>query len=138
MLVKKNFGLSNIYNGEGKRAEVWLSTLEALKNDISPQRLYNMAKNSLRGTMIHWFNAFEDDEFNDLETMIKFFKKEFQTKDDDDKELKLWELIIKGPEGRDILEFIYEIKSLSKNISVSLSMIKKKFGEWVNNFIFEK
>ncbi|KAG0440702.1 hypothetical protein DMUE_1544 [Dictyocoela muelleri] len=108
-LVKKNFGIPNIFHGEGRHAEKWLSSIEALRSKVSPQRLYNMAKNSLRGTMIHWFNAFEDEEFNNIDSLIFFLKKEFQEADEDH-DLRAWELIVRGPEGREILDFTYELK----------------------------
>ncbi|KAG0440814.1 hypothetical protein DMUE_1468 [Dictyocoela muelleri] len=51
MLVRRNFAVPNIYKGEGKQGKKRISTIEALKENVSPTRLYHLAKESCRGTM---------------------------------------------------------------------------------------
>ncbi|KAG0437551.1 hypothetical protein DMUE_3627 [Dictyocoela muelleri] len=96
-----------------------------------------MVKNSLRGKMIHWFNAFDGEEFTDLYSFIIFFKEEFR-KEEEDYDIKAWEFIIKGPKYRNILEFAYELKSLCKNAQITLKTIKNKIRDCINKGLHEK
>ncbi|KAG0435557.1 hypothetical protein DMUE_4674 [Dictyocoela muelleri] len=129
--------MPNIYKGEGKQGKKWLSTIEALKEDVSPKRLYHLAKESCRGMMHNWFNAFEGDEFTNLEELLIFFKQQFH-KDEEDKDLSAWQLVIEGPGQRNILDFSYELKSACKDTTLTLSTVKNQYKKWVSRFILDK
>ncbi|KAG0435566.1 hypothetical protein DMUE_4670 [Dictyocoela muelleri] len=108
-----------------------------IENRSKRQRLYYMVKNSLKGTMIHRFNAFDGEEFNDLDSFIRFFKQEFQ-QEEDYYDIRACEFITKGPRDRNILEFTYELKIICKNTDISLKTIKNKFRDWVDCLLYEK
>ncbi|KAG0436774.1 hypothetical protein DMUE_4062 [Dictyocoela muelleri] len=58
ILVQKNFAVPNIYRGEGKQGKKCLSAIESLNEDVSPKRLYHLAKEYCQGMMLNCFNAF--------------------------------------------------------------------------------
>ncbi|KAG0437408.1 hypothetical protein DMUE_3706 [Dictyocoela muelleri] len=87
--------------------------------------------------MIHWFNAFDGEEFNDLDSFIRFLKHEFQ-QEEDYYDIRAWEFIINGPRDINIFEFTYELKSICKNTDISFKTIKNKFRDWVDCLLYEK
>ncbi|KAG0442586.1 hypothetical protein DMUE_0165 [Dictyocoela muelleri] len=126
-LVKVNLGIPNLYNSKRDKAEKWVKSIEALYDEVSEKRLYHMARESLKGEMEHWFNAYEGDTFDNLEEMLKFFKEEF-IKDEESREIKLWKLLINGPNECGLVQFAYEIKSISKLVNISFNTIKERFN----------
>ncbi|KAG0441069.1 Retrovirus-related Pol polyprotein from transposon 17.6, partial [Dictyocoela muelleri] len=136
-LIRKNFGIPNIYSEDRRRAEKWLLTIESLRNEMSSERLYLLAKESCKGTMMHWFSAFEDDEFNNLDELLEFFKKEF-LKDNEDKDLEAWKLIVNGPGNKRLLDFSYELKTVCKNTSVPFSTVKSQYKIWTSRNTYER
>ncbi|KAG0438009.1 hypothetical protein DMUE_3355 [Dictyocoela muelleri] len=136
MFVKRNFAVPNIYKGKGNK-EKWISTIEALKKDVISTRLHDLSKESCRFTMHNWFNAFEGDELTNLEELLAFFKQQFH-KDDEEKNLNTWKLVIERPVDRDILDFSYESKSACKDTTLTLAKVKIQYKKWVSRFIFDE
>ncbi|KAG0435473.1 hypothetical protein DMUE_4719 [Dictyocoela muelleri] len=136
-LVKGNLGIPNLYSNNSIITEKWLNSIESLQDEISEKRLYNLAKQSLKGEMKAWFNAFEGDTFDCISDLLKFFKEEF-IKDDKNKEIKLWELIINKPANFGLVRLAYEVKSLNKTVNVSFKTIKDRFKLWLPHYLHEK
>lgn len=136
-LIIGNLGIPELLDDTPKEAQEWLKRVKSLKGEISDNRLYELSRASLKGKIAHWFNAFEGEEFSNLEGLLSFFERDFMVTEEKD-DVKIWEILVKGPWGRDLLEVAYEIKSLNKKSIVRFDIIRDYFKKWVSFGIKEK
>ncbi|KAG0434322.1 hypothetical protein DMUE_5226 [Dictyocoela muelleri] len=133
-LVKGNLGIPNLYNTNNLNlTEKWLECIESLIDEISEKRLYKLAKKSLKSEMLTWLNAFECDTFSSISELLKFFRKYF-IKEDNNAEMKLWELLINKLVKFGLVRLAYEIKDLNKQLIVSFKIIKDCFKLWIRYY----